>query len=68
MPSDRDGAHSSASPWVLSLAMLAMAMLLNGCYAPLIEGGQQGYDAVKREPLKTDVKTSDDPADPIRAG
>jgi TPR repeat protein len=34
-------------------------LLLSGCYAPLIEGAQQGYDASKREVLKTEGETND---------
>jgi TPR repeat protein len=60
--------HSPARTWFLSLAGLSLAMLLNGCYAPIIEGGQQGYDAVKRQPLKTDVTESNDPATQYELG
>ena len=43
----------------LSLATLSLPLLLSGCYTPLIEGAQQGYDASKREVLKTDGETND---------
>jgi hypothetical protein len=61
MQFDQPESHASARAWFLPLAILSLSMLLNGCYAPIIEGGQQGYDAVKREPLKTEVTESDDP-------
>lgn len=34
------------------LALLAQTLVLNGCYAPLIEGAQQGYDSARRESLE----------------
>ena len=37
----------------LPLLALATALLLNGCYTPIIEGAQQGYDATKRASIKT---------------
>jgi hypothetical protein len=60
--------HSSARSWVFVLAMLTMAMLLDGCYAPVIEGAQQSYDGVKRQPLKTDVTSSNDPVAEYKLG
>ena len=43
----------------LVLAMLALPLLLNGCYTPLVEGAQEGYDAVRRDPLHKDAATGD---------
>jgi len=37
------------------LAMLALPLLLGGCYTPLIEGAQEAYDAVRRDPLQADA-------------
>ncbi len=31
---------------------IVATLLLNGCYAPIIEGAQQGYDATKRKSIK----------------
>jgi TPR repeat protein len=44
-----------------SLVMITFPLLLNGCYTPVIEGAQQGYDASRRESLKTEAAFSDDP-------
>ena len=41
------------------LAILAMPLLLDGCFTPLIEGAQQGYDAVRRDPLQADAASGD---------
>ncbi len=41
------------------LAMLASTLLLEGCYTPLIEGAQQGYDAVRRDPLQARAASGD---------
>ncbi len=41
------------------LAILASALLLDGCYTPLIEGAQEGYDAVRRDPLQADAASGD---------
>jgi hypothetical protein len=41
------------------LALLASTLLLEGCYAPLIEGAQQGYDAVRRDPLQARAASGD---------
>src|SRR5258706_1467649 len=41
------------------LAMLASTLLLEGCYTPLIEGAQQGYDAVRRAPLQARAASGD---------
>lgn len=38
----------------LLFAMLAVNLCLSGCYAPVIEGAQQGYDATKRASIKTE--------------
>jgi TPR repeat protein len=39
--------------------MLTLPLLLQGCYTPLIEGAQQGYDAVRRDPLQADAASGD---------
>lgn len=49
------------------LAILATALLLDGCYTPLIEGAQEGYDAVRRDPLQADA-ASGDPVAQYRLG
>jgi hypothetical protein len=41
------------------LAMLALPLLLNGCYTPLIEGAQEGYDVISRDPLQADAASGD---------
>jgi len=43
----------------LPLLVLAIPLLLEGCYAPVIEGAQQGYDASRRGPLKTEAASDD---------
>jgi len=43
----------------LLLAVFASAWLLDGCYTPLIEGAQEGYDAVRREPLQAKAASGD---------
>jgi TPR repeat protein len=43
----------------LLLAFLASSLLLDGCYTPLVEGAQQGYDAARRDPLKADAASGD---------
>jgi len=40
-------------------AVLALPLLLNGCYTPLIEGAQEGYDAIRRNPLQADAASGD---------
>ena len=37
------------------LALLALPLLLDGCYTPLIEGAQEAYDAARRDPLQADA-------------
>lgn len=44
----------------LLLAMLAVNLSLSGCYAPVIEGAQQGYDATKRTSIKTEGVSPND--------
>jgi len=39
--------------------MLALPLLLDGCYTPLIEGAQEGYDAVRRDPLHKEAVAGD---------
>lgn len=41
--------------------MLALPLLLDGCYTPIIEGAQQGYDASRRGSLNTEAAASGDP-------
>jgi hypothetical protein len=52
----------------LPLVMLATLLLLDGCYTPVIEGAQQGYDASKRGSLKTAAASSDDPIAQYKLG
>ena len=40
---------------LILLAMLALSLMLDGCYTPLVEGAQEGYDAARRGPLKADA-------------
>jgi hypothetical protein len=51
----------------LPIMILAIPLLLDGCYTPVIEGAQQGYDASRRESLKTEA-ASDDPVDEYNLG
>lgn len=44
----------------LTWISIPIALLLNSCYAPAIEGVQQGYDASRRSPLKAAVNASND--------
>jgi Sel1 repeat len=44
---------------LLLLAILASTSLLDGCYTPLIEGAQEGYDAVRRDPLQAEAISGD---------
>jgi hypothetical protein len=53
---------------ILLPIVFALPLLLVGCYAPLIEGAQQSYDAARRVPLKTDAASSDDPIDQFKLG
>lgn len=41
------------------LTLMATPLLFGGCYAPMIEGAQQGYDATKRVQFKNEIKTDD---------
>ena len=41
------------------LLMVALPLLLEGCYTPLIEGAQQGYDVARRDSLEADTTTGD---------
>jgi TPR repeat protein len=41
------------------LAALALPLLLDGCYTPLIEGAQEGYDVARRDSLEADTATGD---------
>jgi TPR repeat protein len=40
-------------------AILVSAVLLEGCYAPVIEGAQQGYDYIRRDPLQAATAAGD---------
>ena len=51
----------------LQIVILAVPLLLDGCYTPVIEGAQQGYDASRRDSLKTEA-ASDDPIDEYNLG
>lgn len=51
----------------LQIALLAVPLLLDGCYTPVIEGAQQGYDASMRKSLKTEA-ASDNPVDEYNLG
>jgi len=51
----------------LLLVIFIIPLLLDGCYAPLIEGAQQGYDASRRGSLKAEVE-SKDPVDEYNLG
>jgi hypothetical protein len=53
---------------ILLSVVFAQPLLLIACYALLIEGAQQGYDAGRRVPLKTNVASSDDPVDQFKLG
>jgi TPR repeat protein len=41
---------------LLLLAALAPFLLLQGCYTPLIEGAQEGYDGARRDALEAGAK------------
>lgn len=41
------------------LAILVLPLLLDGCYTPLIEGAQQGYDAARRDSLESETASGD---------
>jgi TPR repeat protein len=41
------------------LAILASPLLLEGCYAPLMEGAGQGYDVVRRDSLQAETASGD---------
>lgn len=43
----------------LQIVILAVPLLLNGCYTPVIEGAQQGYDVSRRDSFKTEAVTDD---------
>ena len=49
------------------LSVLVSTLLLGGCYTPLIEGAQEGYDAVRRDPLQAGA-ASGDPAAQYKLG
>jgi len=40
-------------------AVFASTLLLEGCYTPLIEGAQEGYDAVRRDSLQAGAASGD---------
>ena len=41
------------------LVMLALPLLLDGCYTPLIEGAQEGYDVVRRDSFQAETASGD---------
>jgi hypothetical protein len=41
------------------LAIFASPLLLDGCYTPLIEGAQQGYDVIRRDSLQAETASGD---------
>jgi TPR repeat protein len=41
------------------LILLALPLLLNGCYTPLIEGAQEGYDVARRGSLEAETAGGD---------
>jgi hypothetical protein len=47
--------------------VIAFTLLLSGCYAPVIEGAQQGYDATRRVMLKKDDEPNN-PAEEYKLG
>src|ERR1035437_47516 len=51
----------------LQIVILAVPLLLNGCYTPVIEGAQQGYDVSRRDSLKTEAVT-DEPVAQYKLG
>jgi len=53
---------------IFPIVLLAMSVLLDGCYTPFIEGAQQGYDASRRKPLKTDINTPNDVISQFKLG
>jgi TPR repeat protein len=52
----------------LLLMAFAISLSLSGCYAPVIEGAQQGYDATKRASIKTEDASPDDPVAQYKLG
>ncbi len=52
---------------IILLLVFTLTMLSSACYAPVIEGAQQGYDATKRVMLKHDA-TPVDPAEQFKLG
>lgn len=50
-----------------SLSMLLL-LSISGCFAPMVEGVQQGYDASRRSPLKSAVTESDNPVSQYKLG
>jgi hypothetical protein len=51
----------------LQISVIAPAILLDGCYAPLIEGAQEGYDAIRRDSLQAET-SSGNPVDMYKLG
>jgi hypothetical protein len=49
--------------WLKLTLILALPAFLAGCYTPIIEGAQQGYDATVRDSLKADAATADPAAE-----
>lgn len=44
---------------ILSLTCFVAILSLQGCYTPLIEGAQQGYDGARRDSLEASAKSGD---------
>ena len=41
------------------IATIACTLMLDGCYTPLIEGAQEGYDAARRDSLQAGAASGD---------
>lgn len=52
---------------IIVLAIGGASLLLSGCYTPIIEGGQQGYDRANRASLAASAE-SGDPAEQFKLG
>jgi len=44
---------------LLLSATLCLPLLLHGCYTPIVEGAQQGYDAARRDTLHAEAVSGD---------
>jgi TPR repeat protein len=52
---------------ISTLVCLALLSLLQGCYTPLIEGAQEGYDGARRDSLESGAN-SGDPVEQFKLG